>query len=130
LKIASAAGECKLSGGIVLRYLGRHEAPVARNRIGVLPCIFPRQGFVLPRRLSGRSAAWLARLLREQEAGGSNPLAPTILFHIFSVFSFVSLWAILQTAIDLLPEPVENSKRRMPKSLFTVSCQRRTLASR
>ena len=32
----------------------------------------------LPHRLSGRSAAWLARLLREQEAGGSNPLAPTI----------------------------------------------------
>ena len=30
--------------------------------------------------LSGRSAAWLARLVRDQEAGGSNPLAPTILF--------------------------------------------------
>ena len=28
-------------------------------------------------RRSGRSAAWLARLLREQEVGGSNPLAPT-----------------------------------------------------
>ena len=28
--------------------------------------------------LSGRSAAWLARLVRDQEAGGSNPLAPTI----------------------------------------------------
>jgi hypothetical protein len=28
---------------------------------------------------SGRSAAWLARLVRDQEAGGSNPLAPTIL---------------------------------------------------
>src|SRR6267378_8637970 len=27
--------------------------------------------------LSGRSAAWLARLVRDQEAGGSNPLAPT-----------------------------------------------------
>ena len=34
----------------------------------------------MPRRLSGRSAAWLARLVRDQEAGGSNPLAPTILF--------------------------------------------------
>ena len=31
--------------------------------------------------LSGRSAAWLARLVRDQEAGGSNPLAPTILFN-------------------------------------------------
>ena len=29
--------------------------------------------------MSGRSAARVARLLREQEVGGSNPLAPTIL---------------------------------------------------
>ena len=28
--------------------------------------------------VSGRGSAWLERLLREQEAGGSNPLAPTI----------------------------------------------------
>jgi hypothetical protein len=27
----------------------------------------------------GRSAAWLARLVRDQEVGGSNPLATTIL---------------------------------------------------
>ena len=33
----------------------------------------------LPR--SGRSAAWLARLVRDQEVGGSNPLAPTNLFN-------------------------------------------------
>ena len=26
---------------------------------------------------SGRSAAWLACLVRDQEVGGSNPLAPT-----------------------------------------------------
>ena len=26
---------------------------------------------------TGRSAAWLARLVRDQEVGGSNPLAPT-----------------------------------------------------
>ena len=30
--------------------------------------------------MSGRGAVWLARLPWEQEAGGSNPLAPTILY--------------------------------------------------
>jgi hypothetical protein len=29
--------------------------------------------------LSGRSAAWLARLVRDQEVEGSNPFAPTTL---------------------------------------------------
>ena len=27
---------------------------------------------------SGRGSAWLERLVRDQEVGGSNPLAPTI----------------------------------------------------
>lgn len=27
--------------------------------------------------MAGRSAVWLARLVRDQEVGGSNPLAPT-----------------------------------------------------
>ena len=27
--------------------------------------------------MSGRGSAWLERLVRDQEAGGSNPLAPT-----------------------------------------------------
>jgi hypothetical protein len=31
------------------------------------------------RRLSGRGSAWLERLVRDQEVGGSNPLAPTTL---------------------------------------------------
>ena len=30
--------------------------------------------------LSGRSAAWLARLVRDQEVEGSNPFAPTTFF--------------------------------------------------
>ena len=29
---------------------------------------------------SGRGSAWLERLVRDQEVGGSNPLAPTNLF--------------------------------------------------
>ncbi len=29
---------------------------------------------------SGRGSAWLERLVRDQEVGGSNPLAPTIPF--------------------------------------------------
>jgi hypothetical protein len=32
--------------------------------------------------LSGRSAAWLARLVRDQEVEGSNPFAPTIYLNI------------------------------------------------
>ena len=28
---------------------------------------------------SGRGSAWLERLVRDQEVGGSNPLAPTII---------------------------------------------------
>ena len=31
---------------------------------------------------SGRSAAWLARSVRDAEVGGSNPLAPTIFVHL------------------------------------------------
>jgi hypothetical protein len=37
--------------------------------------------FAVVFKISGRSAAWLARLVRDQEVGGSNPLAPTITFH-------------------------------------------------
>ena len=33
--------------------------------------------------LSGRSAAWLARLVRDQEVEGSNPFAPTTFSLIF-----------------------------------------------
>src|ERR1700686_5164911 len=51
--------------------------------------------------LSGRSAAWLARLVRDQEAGGSNPLAPTILFnqipgtpYLFSIRLLVRMPAV------------------------------------
>jgi hypothetical protein len=35
--------------------------------------------FAVVFKISGRSAAWLARLVRDQEVGGSNPLAPTTL---------------------------------------------------
>ena len=41
--------------------------------------------FAVVVKISGRSAAWLARLVRDQEVGGSNPLAPTILFNDLSV---------------------------------------------
>src|SRR4030067_1620794 len=39
--------------------------------------------------LAGRSAAWLARRVRDAEVGGSNPLAPTI---------------SIQSSLGLLPE--------------------------
>jgi hypothetical protein len=37
--------------------------------------------------LSGRSEAWLSRLVRDQEVGGSNPLAPTT----FKTLPFIGL---------------------------------------
>jgi hypothetical protein len=45
--------------------------------------------------VSGRSAAWLARLVRDQEVGGSNPLAPTNLFKNLSLSLTVSSTAIV-----------------------------------
>src|ERR1700732_4822184 len=38
--------------------------------------------FVSRYKISGRSAAWLARLVRDQEVEGSNPFAPTTSFRI------------------------------------------------
>jgi len=35
--------------------------------------------------MSGRSAAWLARLVRDQEVEGSNPFAPTIFSPLDSI---------------------------------------------
>src|ERR1700722_1476358 len=40
---------------------------------------------VVERSRSGRSAAWLARLVRDQEVEGSNPFAPTISFRTNSL---------------------------------------------
>ena len=39
---------------------------------------------------AGRGSAWLERLVRDQEVGGSNPLAPTNLFkHLNTQLGFV-----------------------------------------
>ena len=48
----------------------------------------PSDGFAGPAETprigtTGRSAAWLAHLLWEQEAGGSNPPAPTVVVFPF-----------------------------------------------
>src|SRR6266566_9696238 len=57
---------------------GQHRPGLSRrsyaNLIVVLGAFFRSE------LLSGRSAAWLARLVRDQEVGGSNPLAPTTSF--------------------------------------------------
>jgi hypothetical protein len=47
---------------------------------------------------SGRSAAWLARLVRDQEVEGSNPFAPTTPFRINGL---------------LLSNPAENANERL-----------------
>src|SRR3984893_158113 len=53
---------------------------VLTPRLQVVP--IHRRLFAHLKLSSGRSAAWLARLVRDQEVGGSNPLAPTILFSV------------------------------------------------
>jgi hypothetical protein len=46
-------------------------------------------------KLSGRSAAWLARLVRDQEVEGSNPFAPTT-FSLVFIGLFIVLLLCLQ----------------------------------
>ena len=70
--------------------------------------------------LSGRSAAWLARLVRDQEVEGSNPFAPTTFSLIFIGLlimpllppKFVAQITILEAPnrIQLLPHPLVNEK--------------------
>jgi hypothetical protein len=77
-----------------LNQSARHNNPKRRSNF---PCLFRTQAISPPLRwytphpcanlqmrliprlgtLSGRSEAWLSRLVRDQEVGGSNPLAPT-----------------------------------------------------
>jgi hypothetical protein len=59
--------------------------------------------------LSGRSAAWLARLVRDQEVDGSNPFAPTIispldsiLYAAFSTSGFASFLRAIRATSAIL----------------------------
>jgi hypothetical protein len=45
--------------------------------------------------LSGRSAAWLARLVRDQEVEGSNPFAPTTSIPLNQQVSYALVWEAL-----------------------------------
>jgi hypothetical protein len=47
-----------------------------------------------PLHSSGRGSAWLERLVRDQEVGGSNPLAPTTL----NTLPFIDLRNILRNS--------------------------------
>ena len=67
--------------------LGKPRPLSERLRTGAIP----RRLFLPFVQDSGRSAAWLARLVRDQEVDGSNPFAPTILFkHFHAVSGFSS----------------------------------------
>ena len=58
---------------------------------GLPPSAIQRKLYAFNEASSGRGSAWLERLVRDQEAGGSNPLAPTILFtRLFSTPRFSS----------------------------------------
>ena len=48
-----------------------------RNRARYVIVKVLQHAVLFPRTMSGRSAAWLARLVRDQEVEGSNPFAPT-----------------------------------------------------
>ena len=54
-----------------------HTAVVCRPSLCYSGCLGQAGNIARPY-LSGRSAAWLARLVRDQEVEGSNPFAPTI----------------------------------------------------
>ena len=57
--------------------------------------------------MSGRSAAWLARLVRDQEVEGSNPFAPTT-FLLKHPYLVQSLW--LAALIFRRRKPQENPR--------------------
>ena len=50
---------------------------------------------------SGRGSAWLERLVRDQEVGGSNPLAPT---NLFKHLQTLTRWALRQKWGQLPPD--------------------------
>jgi hypothetical protein len=72
--------------------LARERSPSAKE-----PCYSESpdvRGAIRGRMRSGRGSAWLERLVRDQEVGGSNPLAPTILFNGLSRTSGLSSTAV------------------------------------
>src|SRR5687768_13580635 len=58
------------------------ELRVRADHACILNCCGRREHdkIVMSSTASGRGSAWLERLVRDQEVGGSNPLAPTITF--------------------------------------------------
>ena len=62
----------------------------------VVPAVFPPRHCVL----SGRSAAWLARLVRDQEVEGSNPFAPTTLDLFFQRLRIIQVMRFANHAVQ------------------------------
>src|SRR6266566_1435658 len=71
---------------------GQHRPGLSRrsyaNLIVVLGAFFRSE------LLSGRSAAWLARLVRDQEVDGSNPFAPTNFFNYLRILGLLQIGSI------------------------------------
>ena len=57
------------------------EVAISKVSIRVLSAVARKRAAVYTEVGSGRGSAWLERLVRDQEVGGSNPLAPTNLFN-------------------------------------------------
>src|ERR1041385_4897255 len=64
---------------------------------------------------SGRGSAWLERLVRDQEVGGSNPLAPTNSFNNLQAVAWQTAHPTAHPVAKLLPEsfaPILRAWRR------------------
>src|SRR5271166_3739862 len=82
------------------------------------------------RGLSGRSAAWLARLVRDQEVEGSNPFAPTIISPldstIYAAFSTLVVAWFLRT---IRTTSVVSGGGAKPKPVISASSRRNATSS-
>ncbi len=80
--------------------------------------------------MAGRSAARLARRVRDAEVGGSNPLAPTILFRFTPEYTNINSCTRCQSKAAVTREPGVTKQYSYLGSNFLASSQRAFCASK